>query len=263
MEGGGDQRPGEQGACAGDCGSIADGRPRAYEAAPPGEGGPDGLSPVEARAVRIETARAVKAAGRQAGDAWLDWADHVLEPPAVPWQRVLRSAVQRRVQAARGRADYTYAQPSRRQRPGVILPGMAAPDVSVALVIDTSASMGSADARRALSEAEGIIRATSAPVRIIWCDTRAHDGGAHRSVRRAAREARGGGGTDMAAGIRAALEARPRPACIVVLTDGWTPWPDRAPGVPVIVGIIGGDGTPEPPAWARTVRIPLRHEDCP
>ncbi len=255
----GDQRPGEHehGACAGDCGSIADGRPRPYEAPPPNQGGPEGLSPVEARAVRVETACAIKAAGQQAGDAWLDWADYVLGPPAVPWQRLLRTAIQRRVQAARGRADYTYAQPSRRQRPGVILPGMAAPAVSVALVIDTSASMGSADARRALSEAEGIVRAAGAPVRVIWCDTRAHDGGAHQSMRRAAREARGGGGTDMAAGIRAALEGRPRPACVVVLTDGWTPWPSRAPGVPVIVGVIGGDGAPEPPTWARTVRIPV------
>ncbi len=256
---GSDQRPGEHehGACAGDCGSIADGRPRPYEAPPPSEGGPEGLSPVEARAVRVETARAIRAAGRQAGGAWLDWAAQVLEPPTVPWQRLLHTAVQRRVQAARGRVDYTYAQPSRRQLPGVILPGMAAPVVSVALVVDTSGSMTGADARRALSEAEGIIRAAGAPVRVIWCDTRAHDGGAHQTVRRAAREARGGGGTDMAAGIRAALEGHPRPACVVVLTDGWTPWPDRAPVVPVIAGIVGDSRAPEPPAWVRTVRIPL------
>jgi hypothetical protein len=66
----------------------------------------------------------------------------------------------------------------------------------------------------------------------------------------------GGGGTDMGAGIEAAGRLRPRPSITVVLTDGFTPWPDRPPrGMRVVVGLLGDDA-PDAPDWARTVRVP-------
>jgi hypothetical protein len=66
----------------------------------------------------------------------------------------------------------------------------------------------------------------------------------------------GGGGTDMGAGIAAACALRPRPAVTVVLTDGYTPWPSQPPkGTRVVAGLLG-EGAPEAPGWARTVRIP-------
>jgi predicted metal-dependent peptidase len=66
----------------------------------------------------------------------------------------------------------------------------------------------------------------------------------------------GGGGTDMGAGIDAATALRPRPAVTVVLTDGFTPWPDRAPrGIRVVVALLG-DEAPDGPQWARAVRVP-------
>ena len=50
----------------------------------------------------------------------------------------------------------------------------------------------------------------------------------------------GGGGTDMGAGIAAADALRPRPAITVALTDGYTPWPDRAPkGMRVVLVLLG------------------------
>ena len=74
----------------------------------------------------------------------------------------------------------------------------------------------------------------------------------------------GGGGTDMGEGITQALALRPRPSIIVVLTDGFTPWPAEAPrGAKVVVGVIEGrrgigpwmHRGPAPPSWARVVRI--------
>jgi hypothetical protein len=59
----------------------------------------------------------------------------------------------------------------------------------------------------------------------------------------------------MGAGIAAALATKPKPAVIVVLTDGYTPWPSSPPkGTRVIVGLLG-DHPPQAPAWARAVRI--------
>jgi len=68
----------------------------------------------------------------------------------------------------------------------------------------------------------------------------------------------GGGGTDMGAGVAAAAALRPRPSVVVVLTDGFTPWPeDRPRGVRVVVGLLAQHGMPvhRPPGWARTVVI--------
>ena len=75
----------------------------------------------------------------------------------------------------------------------------------------------------------------------------------------------GGGGTDMGAGLAAATGLRPRPQVVVVLTDGWTPWPARSPrAVSVVVGLLAdppldgggvGGGPAGVPSWARTVRI--------
>jgi hypothetical protein len=62
----------------------------------------------------------------------------------------------------------------------------------------------------------------------------------------------------MGAGIAAACALRPRPAITVVLTDGYTPWPDRAPkGMRVIVALLG-DASRDAPPWARAVRVLAR-----
>jgi hypothetical protein len=48
---------------------------------------------------------------------------------------------------------------------------------------------------------------------------------------------------------------RPRPSVVIVLTDGYTPWPAAAPrAATVVVGLLG-PVPPEPPSWARVVRI--------
>ena len=62
----------------------------------------------------------------------------------------------------------------------------------------------------------------------------------------------------MGAGIAAAVKLRPSPNTIVVITDGFTPWPERRPGLPVVVCLVG-DGAEtvreQVPEWATTVVV--------
>lgn len=237
------------------------------DSAEDGQAGAGGLSAAEGDLVRRQVAEAVKAAaavtreggqGRGTVPGGLErWADEVLAAPVVPWTRVLRAAVRRAVTDAAGRADYSYWRPSRRRVPGIVKPAMRAPAVRVAVVVDTSGSMGAADLEAAMGEIRGVLAASGIArdqVHVISCDAAAGESARVRS----ARDVRlsGGGGTDMRVGIAAAEAIRPTPHVTVVLTDGFTPWPDQPGRARLICGVIGAGEPPATPEWATTVRIP-------
>ncbi|WP_084020376.1 vWA domain-containing protein [Mycobacterium avium] len=186
------------------------------------------------------------------------WAEGVLAPPVVPWNKVLRSAVRRSLAEAAGRTDYSYRRPSRRRVPGVVLPAMRGPKVSVAIVVDTSGSMSGADLAAALSETAGVLRSAGVAgerVQVLTCDAAS---GQAQKVRRVADVVlTGGGGTDMRVGITAAEALRPRPEIVVVFSDGDTPWP-RVPGKSKLVCVIIGspENATRTPRFAVTVTVP-------
>jgi predicted metal-dependent peptidase len=134
------------------------------------------------------------------------------------------------------------------------------PIPDVAIVCDTSGSMHERLLARALAEIEAVLTRAGlrqAQVRVLAVDTDVH---VVRRVRRAAQvQLAGGGGTNMGTGIGSAAELRPRPSVVIVLTDGYTPWPDQPPpGIRVIVGLLREGGRSQgwtPPDWARTVLI--------
>lgn len=212
------------------------------------------ISPAEqhlvARAV-AEAIRAECAAGRGSLPTGIRrWADACLAPPTVPWQQVL-AATMRGQLAKAGAQDYSYTRPSRRRVPGIVLPAMRARRPAVAVVVDTSGSISATELRSALSEVEGVCRAAGTTVTVLACDAEVH-GGAQRVQRAASVRLDGGGGTNMGAGITAAVRAHAD--VVVVLTDGQTPWPDAAPRARVVVALLG-DNPPPAPAWATTVRV--------
>ena len=138
----------------------------------------------------------------------------------------------------------------------VVLPALRRPVPEVAVVCDTSGSMSDDLLAASLAEVEGLLSALGLArrLRVLACDTAV--GAAQRVSSARQVTLTGGGGTDMGAGIAAAAGLRPRPAVIVVLTDGYTPWPDGPPrGSKVVVGLLGDDA-PDAPAWARAVRVP-------
>jgi len=254
-DGNGDALPAGRGAGGElDCGSGADGFGRPWES-----GQPPVLPPWQARLLQRLVAQQVLA-GKQAGDVpagMLRWAADLLEP-RVDWRRALAAELRKAVADTAGAVDYSYRRPSRRAAAvgNVVLPALRRPVPEVAVVCDTSGSMSDDLLAASLAEVEGLLNALGLArrLRVLACDTAA--GPARRVTSARQVELVGGGGTDMGAGIAAAGALRPRPSIIVVLTDGYTPWPDCAPrGSKVVVGLLG-DEAPDAPDWARAIRVP-------
>ena len=187
----------------------------------------------------------------------LRWAEQILEP-AVDWRKALAAELRRAVANTAGAVDYSYRRPSRRASVAgsVVLPALRRPVPQIAVVCDTSGSMSEDLLAAALAEVEGLLRAVgmARQLRVLACDTAV--GPVRRVSSARSVELVGGGGTDMGAGIEAAGQLRPRPSITVVLTDGFTPWPDGPPrGMRVVVGLLGDDA-PDAPDWAGAVRVP-------
>lgn len=137
----------------------------------------------------------------------------------------------------------------------MVLPSLRRPLPRVAVVIDTSGSMGESEIAAALAEVTGVLREVGIRgnrVTVLACDADV------RAVSRVTSAEQitlsGGGGTDMRVGIAAALEVRERPHIVIVLTDGLTPWPDENPSCRIIAALIG-PSAPAAPPWVESVRI--------
>jgi predicted metal-dependent peptidase len=177
----------------------------------------------------------------------------------VDWRQALSGAVREAAAWAAGAVDCTYRRPSRRTPAprGVVLPSLRRPLPRVA-VVDTSGSMGDAELAAALGEVTGVLREVGVRgnrVTVLACDADVH--AVSRGTATEQITLGGGGGTDMRVGIEAALAARDRPTIVIVLTDGYTPWPDEVPSCRIVAALIG-DGAPQPPHWVETVRVPAR-----
>ena len=240
----------------GGCGSCADGQGRPYELARGDKEAP-GISEAEGELVIRKTAADVQEYARTRGTVPASlkrWADNLLTPQ-VPWQRVLASAIRRSLAITMGATDYSYQRANRRNGEAFILPGMVQPVPNVAVIGDTSGSMGEGELRKiVLTELKGICRAIGRGS-LTFLDVDAEVHGVQRVQSERQVKLRGGGGTDIRVGIDRACELRPKPSLIVVLTDGATPWPDAPAPVRCLAVVPKGSGiTPE---WMERVEIAL------
>lgn len=240
-----------------ECGSGCDGIPRPWDVE-----GAGGIPPEAASLLRCQVASEILSCcrGLQPGVVPLGlrrWAEDLLGA-RVDWRRVLAAEIRRGVAAVAGAVDYTYRRPSRRASAvrDVVMSAMQRPVPEVAVVVDTSGSMSEQLLGRALAEVEGLLRSLGLGRRrlpVLACDVAAHSVRRVSSARQV--ELLGGGGTNMGEGIEAARRLRPAPSVVVVLTDGFTPWPAAAPkGLRVVIGLLREGGSPPPP-WARAVAI--------
>ena len=146
--------------------------------------------------------------------------------PQVPWQQVLREYMTRLV-----RAEETWNRRNRRFK--VYLPTSYSTGMGEVCVIgDTSGSM-IGDTNKVATEINAINEEVKPQrVRILWADTAVHEQvfeeGEHIEFKPA-----GGGGTDMRVPLAYAEQFDPQ--VVILITDGYTPWPTQAPPYPLIV----------------------------
>ncbi len=253
---------------AGSLGPCADVPDSAQDQADSLDGGiSEGLRDHIEKAVAREIKnRAEKSIGRMTG-SMRDWAMERLAPPKVDWRRKMRVSVHGQIIAVKGHARDSYSQPNRRhQDSSFIIPGRRATDPNVIVGIDKSGSMLGGDLEIAVSEATGVLRSRGVKkIRVMDIDVMVGTVSTQRGRKLGALD-NVGGGTDMRVAYKAIYEMNPRqrPTNFILLTDGYTPWPDeadRVPGVQYLVGIICGEAVYEKlaepvPAWITPVHIP-------
>ena len=233
-------------------GSCADGVTRDYEL-PANDKSAPAMTDIEKKIMELKVAQAIQdheaAKGRgTVPGSWSVWSGTILKPQ-VDWRKQFRYAVSAGL-ARIGLGHQTYRRT--RIRNGICLPRHDRMDPVVCIVCDTSGSMSGTPLQRAVSECVALGRQMGG-INVVWTDTECH---LQRRVR-AGMELRmnQNGGTDMRQGIAFAEQLRneDRPDVIVTITDGDTPWPDKAPRTPHIAVIVGSMA--EGPSFGKTINV--------
>ncbi len=174
-----------------------------------------------------------------------------LRPTPDPWAK-LGASVGLAASTPVGSPDSTYRRFSRRQCavPGTRLKGTHKLTPKAAVVLDTSGSMcyGETQAKALNVIAQGLRAVGSFPV--VAGDTRARSSKKVQNLKQVTWD--GGGGTDMTIVLEAA-DKKYKPDVIVLVTDGYTPWPAKQTRYRLVVACTTDAAVPE---WAITCRIP-------
>lgn len=214
--------------------------------------GVNGRTPVEQQIVRRQVAEAIKreaskGRGTVPGD-WDRWADRIISPPKVNWRTKLARACRQTVARRAGAVDMAYHRPSRRQSGlgfglgRAILPAYFTPVPKVAILVDTSGSMGEDELSEAVNESVGVMKAISADVQFAALDSAVQSFKKVRYPQQLTTLLRGGGGTDFRVGFAQIdkLPIQDKPKIIVFITDGQGPAPASAPkGIDVVWVLVG------------------------
>ncbi len=244
---------------SGRCGSCATGRKADWEDEAPGKDSAVGISKAEGELIRRDVARQIiehsSEKGRIPGHL-ARWAQAKLNPK-VDWRKKLAAVIRYAAVDQTGARDFSYSRPSRRQGQiggrDVVFPCLRSPAPSIAVVADTSASISDGMLAQTLAEIAGILKSLGQREGVHVLAVDAAVGFCRKVFRPEQIRFAGGGGTDMGIGLAAAARLRPLPQLGIVISDGYTSWPDAPPrGMKVIV-VLTGDG--QAPEWASCIRI--------
>lgn len=253
---------------SGNCGSCADNQSRPWEL-PIDDADYPAINNFEQELIRKKVAQDIvkhsKERGNIPGDL-LRWAEELVSPQ-VNWQAELRAKVKNAIYYEQGKTDYTYTRPSRRQSSmkGFVLPGQRKPVINITVIIDTSGSMDNDSLSQCLAETKAILKQTnmSNGLRFITCDASIQGDKQITNLLQAKNLMKGGGGTDMTLAIEQACNTKglPKPNIIILLTDGYTPWPSEKPKVDKFITAVVNGSVSGVPEWSKVVEVNIRRKD--
>jgi len=166
--------------------------------------------------------------------------------PQVPWNDLLRDLMQ-----SYAPNEESWSRRNRRSRQ-YVLPSRYSPRFGELVVIgDTSASIGDKELAMIATEINAVSEQLNPErIRVIWSNDKecaaeqVFEAGEQVVLRPV-----GNGGTDMRKPL--SYVAQFEPIVCVLITDGYTPWPERATEFPLIVVTTEEPG----PNWSQTVKV--------
>ena len=263
---GGEQPKPVKGICQGHCGGLGgDALDKVLEQQL--DGTPDlGRSPGEMAGIEKRVANDIKQHIEQHGRGSVpgslhDWANNFDDEPHVRWEDELAHVIRDttgRMQA--GGDDFSLRRPSKRSfLRGFLRPGMVENLPEVAIIRDSSGSMGPKQLTDAARESYGIMQ--SLGIEEVWfADADTEIAVPWKRVGpqffRELKDAHGRGGTDFRQGIESAMQLNPRPDLIVYVTDGdGTTTKMPPPNVAVVWAIVPSHFNKAPAKWGHCVLI--------
>jgi predicted metal-dependent peptidase len=149
--------------------------------------------------------------------------------PQVPWQEYLREYMTRMV-----KSDESWAKRNRRFA-DTYLPTRHSEQMGELVVIaDTSGSIGDKELNQIAAEIKSIADEIKPErIRTVWADTRVANEEVFECGDDLVFHPAGGGGTDMRVPLEHVRQYEPE--VVVMITDGYTPWPNEEPDYPLIV----------------------------
>ena len=104
----------------------------------------------------------------------------------------------------------------------------------IVVIGDTSGSITNEEIGKVIASVEDIAASTRPErVRLVWADTEVAGEEVFENGEPIDAHPKGGGGTDMR--VPLAYVEQYSPDVVVLITDGYTPWPDSDPAYPLIV----------------------------
>lgn len=210
----------------GGCGGIA-GNPRDFEKALDEQ---YGRSSLEKDVIQKATAQEIKKHVEQNGrgsvpGGLLEDMENILKPAKVSWRRKLGHTIKKctgRLES--GGMDFSLARPSKRSYArGILRPGMVQYQPEVALILDTSGSMGTQQVQDSIIESISLLKSTGIDAAwFIQADTRVATPPTRIKLRDLMKtlQIHGRGGTDFDDALQKAEKLKPRPDIIIYFTDG-------------------------------------------
>jgi len=194
----------------------------------PGTGGDEAADAALTQEIAARVAQAAtlaKLQGRMPAELQL-LVDRLLTPQ-VAWQEALRQYLTRVV-----RSEETWSRRNRRFR-DIYLPSRHSKGMGEMIMIgDTSGSMIGTTNKVATEMNAIAVEVKPERIRILWTDTQVEEQVFEEGEELQFRPA-GGGGTDMRVPLEYAEQFDPQ--VVVMITDGYTPWPTQEPPFPLIV----------------------------